>query len=123
MLIFFLVAGRITPPADRDVQLPGTGTSSVAALPEALFMRRDGSLNWRSANVTPELFIQSLQENDALKNDVLKDAWSGSTIADKRPEVRLAVDRDADALAVLDLANELVRLGAGRVMLVVAHTP
>lgn len=56
MLVFFLVAGQIARPADRDVRLVEAGSASARAPDDALVLRADGAMLWRGAPTLLDAF-------------------------------------------------------------------
>lgn len=100
MLIFFMVAGSLAPPLSRDVTLVETRDLEGRAPPDALVILPDGTLNYRG-DVLPDAaaFVAALPEEE-------------------RETVRIVPDRALDALDLVELTQELVAAGAGRVMAV-----
>ncbi len=56
MLVFFLVAGQVARPLDREVQLVDAALATERAPDDALVLRADGAMLWRGDPVTPEAF-------------------------------------------------------------------
>ena len=98
MLIFFLIAGTVTPPLDREVTLISTVEAEAAEAPDALFVTADGMLRARGAETTVERF---LTEREA----------AGGT-------VKLAADRDLAAIRLIEVVGELRAAGVETVSVV-----
>ena len=98
MLIFFLIAGTVTPPLDREVTLISTVEADAAEPPDALFVTADGTLRARGAETTVERF---LTEREA----------AGGT-------VKLAADRDLAAIRLIEVVGELRAAGVETVSVV-----
>ena len=98
MLIFFLIAGTVTPPLDREVTLISTVEADAAEPPDALFVTADGLLRARGAETTVERF---LTERGA----------AGGT-------VKLAADRDLAAIRLIEVVGELRAAGVETVSVV-----
>jgi biopolymer transport protein ExbD len=97
MLIFFLIAGSVSPGQDGAVTLIETRLSERTAPPDALFATAEGQLRARGADVTPQTFVAALD---------------GETV------VRLAADRDLPANRLVGIIGELRAAGAGSIRLV-----
>lgn len=100
MLVFFLVAGTLAPPIDRDLTLITTADLPPEAPPDALVLHADGRMTWRGEQVA-----------------------SGAAYLDAAPEeairqVRLVPDRAVPAVAVIQLGQELRAAGAESVVIV-----
>lgn len=89
MLIFFLIAGTIAPPIDRDVALIATQDADQADPPEALAVTRDGTLRWRGRTVDVEAFASRWVDEGG----------------DER--LKLAADRDLPAADLIDIVAAL----------------
>jgi biopolymer transport protein ExbD len=101
MLIFFLVAGQLTPPQDPEVTLAEAKAPSLPP-PDALYARSDGSLHFREQPVTAEAYLTEHR---------LKDGSTGGNI-------ELAADRDLKAEQLLRHVAALYQAGAERVVVV-----
>ncbi len=101
MLIFFLIAGHLAPPADPEVNLIQSQDSEPTPPPDALYVHADGTLTYRSEPVTPERFV-------ALRNEVTT------------PEtpLRIAADHELSARDLLSVVKELYSAGAQSVRVV-----
>ncbi|MGS4944119.1 ExbD/TolR family protein [Meridianimarinicoccus sp. RP-17] len=63
LLVFFLVAGTIAPPLDRDVTLVDTAALEGAPPPDAVVLRADGRLFYRGAEIdTADYLAQRLSD-------------------------------------------------------------
>ncbi|TGD63637.1 biopolymer transporter ExbD [Tabrizicola sp. WMC-M-20] len=99
MLIFFLVAGQVAAPVDRDIQLIDAAALATRAPDDALAVRSDGTTLWRGEVTTPE-------------------AFAAARIADGAEVLRLVPARDLPAQDLLRIANALRMAGAAEVRLV-----
>lgn len=99
MLIFFLVAGQVAAPVDRDIQLINAAALATRAPDDALAVRSDGTTLWRGESISPE-------------------AFAAARIADGADVLRLVPARDLPAQDLLHIANTLRRAGASEVRLV-----
>ena len=102
MLIFFLIAGTVAPPLDRDVTLVKASDLDGREPPDALVVHADGSLTFRG---------KAAEIADAVSQFVETGADGGNAI-------RLVPDRDLPAAKLVDIAGELRRAGAQRVFIV-----
>ena len=98
MLIFFLIAGTVTPPLDREVTLISTVEAEAAEAPDALFVTADGLLRARGAETTVERFLTER-------------GVAGGT-------VKLAADRDLAAIRLIEVVGELRAAGVETVSVV-----
>ncbi len=100
MLVFFMVAGTLAQPMDKDLNLVRTADLEGRPPPDALVIRADGTLSYLGVELTsPDAYMPR-------QNDVAS------------PDVRLVPDRDLPADQLVRIARELRALGAGRVMIV-----
>jgi len=97
MLIFFLVAGTVAPPLDRDLSLVRASELEGREPPDALVLSAGGALSFRGASVTP------------------RDWW---TDAERPATVRIVPDHDAPAERLMEVALQLRAAGAERVLAV-----
>lgn len=93
MLVFFLVAGQIAAPTDRDLRLVEAEAAAARAPDDALIIRRDGSTAFRGAPMAPE-------------------AFAAARIAAGAPVMRILPDREASAADLLRIAAALRAGGA-----------
>lgn len=110
MLIFFLIAGQLSPPADPDVTLVETTDAPPLAPPDALFADSNGSLTYRGRPTDVAAYLTQMGASGG--------AGYESGEGSGGPSVMLAVDRELEAVRVLAIADELYRAGAGKVSLV-----
>lgn len=96
MLIFFLIAGTIAPPVDPDLKLVDTSELAGSEPPDALVLRRDGTLYFRGDPIDPQAYIDQ-QGTDA---------------------VRIVPDKEAPASRLIEVSGALRRLGAVSVIVV-----
>lgn len=99
MLIFFLVAGQVAAPVDRDIQLIDATALATRAPDDALAVRSDGTTLWRGEAISPG-------------------AFAAVRIADGADVLRLVPARDLPAQDMLRIANALRMAGAAEVRLV-----
>ncbi|WP_147112499.1 biopolymer transporter ExbD [Tateyamaria sp. syn59] len=100
MLVFFMVAGTLAPPLERDLSLVRTDDLEGRAPPDALVIRADGEMLYRgTAQVDVAAYVEGLDP-------------------EAREEVRIVPDRDLPAADLVTLGRELRRAGAGRVIIV-----
>ena len=104
MLIFFLIAGTLTPPMERDVALITTSQSDRAEPPRALFVTSDGALLAAGAPVTAASYVERLR--------------AASDAGAAMPLVKVAADRALPARALIGIVAALRDAGAGRIVLV-----
>ena len=100
MLIFFLIAGTLTPPLDADVALAQASLAEGTEPPDALFVTAAGELRMRGRPVSVEEFMASSREASA------------------GPSVKLAADRNLPAVELIDIVAALKQAGAARVHIV-----
>ncbi len=101
MLIFFLIAGTLAPPLDRDLALVNTSDLEGREPPDALVIHADGSLTYRQAATTVP--------------DYLALAFSAE---DSETAVRLVPDKELPAAQLIEVSNELREQGVARVFVV-----
>lgn len=99
MLIFFLVAGQVAAPVDREIQLIDADALATRAPDDALAVRADGTTLWRGEAISPE-------------------AFAAARLADGATVLRLVPARDLPAQDLLRIANALRNAGASQVRLV-----
>lgn len=100
MLVFFLVAGKIAQPLDRDLTLVRTAELPPTAPPDALIIGADGTLSYRGAALTdPETHISRLDPQN-------------------QETVRIVPDRDLPAATLIEIGTQLQAAGAKQVMIV-----
>ncbi|MGA9253558.1 MAG: biopolymer transporter ExbD [Roseobacter sp.] len=96
MLVFFLIAGTIAAPLDRDLKLVETAGLEGREPPDALVLRQDGTLNFRGLETDAERYMST---------------HTGGP-------VRIVPDRNASGLRMMELSRTLRRLGASSVIVV-----
>jgi biopolymer transport protein ExbD len=96
MLVFFLIAGTIASPLDPELELVDTTGLEGREPPNALVLRKDGSLTFRGSPSDPETYM----------------AEHGPGL------VRVVPDRDASGNRLIEITGMLRRLGASSVILV-----
>ena len=100
MLVFFMVAGTLAQPLDKDLTLVRTADLEGRAPPDTLVVHQDGRLGYRGQDVASATAFYQARPEDA--GDV----------------VRLVPDAELPAKTLVDLARELRAAGAARVMIV-----
>jgi biopolymer transport protein ExbD len=100
MLIFFLVAGRIAPPLEADLQLVHTKDLASSPPPNALVIHADGRLSHMGQNIAdPARFLTGLP-------------------AEMQATVRIVPDRDLAASQLVRIGQKLRQAGAGKILIV-----
>jgi biopolymer transport protein ExbD len=100
MLVFFMVAGTIAPPMERDLRLVRTSDLEGRAPPDTLVVHPDGRLTYRGeAIASAQAFLAARPE-------------------DARGEVRIVPDRALPAVIMVNLARDLRAAGASSVVIV-----
>ncbi|WP_306151302.1 biopolymer transporter ExbD [Roseovarius sp. MMSF_3281] len=100
MLIFFLVAGTLAVPLDKELRLVSTGDVEGAAPADALLLHADGRMTNRGTEVTSAgAFIEGLPEN-------------------MRTRIRIVPDRDLPAASLVAQGRALREAGAESVVIV-----
>ena len=100
MLIFFLVAGTIAPPLDRDLSLVNTAKVEGTPPADALVVHRDGRMSHQGRDIgSAAAFLSRLPE-------------------EARGRVRIVPDRDLPAHILVAIGRELRRSGAEGVFIV-----
>lgn len=100
MLIFFLVAGTVAQPLDREIRLVSTRDLEGHAPPDALVLHPDGRLSFRGADqASAAAFLSALPQ-------------------DARETVRIVPDRDVAAARLVDISRALRQAGAESVIIV-----
>jgi len=100
MLVFFMVAGTLAQPFDRDLKLVDTGELEGSPPPDGLVMHADGRLSYRGTDVG------SAAEYLAQQGDMPAET------------VRLVPDRELPAETLVAMARELRAAGAKSVLVV-----
>lgn len=100
MLIFFLVAGTLARPLDKNLTLVNTAQLEGTPPPDALVIHADGRLSWRGKDIVSEAdFIAGLAE-------------------DRRARVQIVPDRDLAATKLVQIGRALRQAGAQKVVMV-----
>ncbi|TYB86696.1 biopolymer transporter ExbD [Oceaniovalibus sp. ACAM 378] len=99
MLIFFMVAGKLSPSMDRDITLVETQTLEGREPPDALVIDKTGQLRHRGIVLTSAAAFLDRPDNRL------------------RDVVRLLPDRDLPAAKLLRISAELRAAGAERIMI------
>ncbi|UUP15979.1 ExbD/TolR family protein [Nitratireductor thuwali] len=103
MLIFFLIAGTLTPPLDKDVDLIETATADPSDPPNALFVTQDGELRSQGRATDVAAFVSTL---------------SAQTGEEEPLSVKLAADRELPATRLIEIVGELRQAGVTKVSIV-----
>lgn len=98
MLIFFLIAGTLTPPLDREVTLITTVEAIPSEPPEALFVTAEGAVRWKGAETSVEAYLDARGQT------------GGS--------VRIAADRELPAVRLIEIVGDLRSAGVETVSVV-----
>lgn len=100
MLIFFLVAGTLAAPLDKELRLVSTADLGTSAPADALVLHADGRMTNRGADITSVMdFVAGLPEGT-------------------RTRVRIVPDRELSAAALVTQGRALRDAGAERVLIV-----
>ena len=132
MLIFFLIAGQLSPPVDPEVDLVRTEQAPPLPPPDALFASAEGELRYRGNAISAEAYmVLRRQETEREVDDTPAGPTVTGTTAPEAggepasglaprdgPPVMLAADRNLAADRLLEIVDELYRLGAEKVSLV-----
>ena len=105
MLIFFMVAGTLSPSLDRDITLVETQTLEGREPPDALVIDKTGELRHRGIVLTSAAAF--LDRPDSRPRDV----------------VRLLPDRDLPASQLLRISAELRAAGVDRIVITTERAP
>jgi biopolymer transport protein ExbD len=106
LLVFFLVAGSLAAPLDRELSLVRTESLDGRALPDALIVRPDGATLHRGEATTPQAYLEALAGRDGA------------------PRVaRIVPDRELPAERLIEVARALQAAGAAEVHLVTERVP
>ncbi len=100
MLIFFLVAGTLATPIDRDLELVRTAELDPDASADALVIHPDGRLTWNGSSLTSAAELLATLPEDA------------------RRLVRVIPDRALPAKHLIAAGRDLRMTGAERVVIV-----
>ncbi|MFC5583590.1 ExbD/TolR family protein [Nitratireductor kimnyeongensis] len=105
MLIFFLVAGTLTPPLDNDVSLISTVEADPSEPPNALFVTQEGEMRLRGTATDAQGFM--LARAETLGEE-----------AARQLEIKVAADRDLPAAKLVDIVGALKAAGASRISII-----
>jgi biopolymer transport protein ExbD len=90
MLIFFLVAGSLTPPLDGTVSMIGTETAEGTDPPDALTIGADGALRYRGQPTTLEAAVARHRETGAASFKIVADrALPAATLVETTGDLRV----------------------------------
>jgi biopolymer transport protein ExbD len=106
MLIFFLIAGTLAPPADHQVSYIASEREDNAPPPDMVFVRADGTVSWRGEPVDPSAHFADWKAILSIDGD------------QERAPLRVAADRDLSALKLLELLKTLRAGGIDKIVLV-----
>ncbi|GGF01332.1 hypothetical protein GCM10007285_31170 [Stappia taiwanensis] len=112
MLIFFLIAGQLSPPVDPEVSLAETTGAPPLPPPDALFADAEGVLRYRGQATSAEAFMT----DHARGRETAGEREPGDV--PPLPAIRLAADRALPAVRLLTLVDALYAAGAGSVSVV-----
>ncbi|MCR9272579.1 MULTISPECIES: ExbD/TolR family protein [Mameliella] len=100
MLIFFLVAGTLARPLDKDLTLVRTAELDTTAPADALVIHADGRMTWRGAS----------QDSAA--------SFMTQLPAEARARLRVIPDRDLNAADLVRIGRALRGAGAEKIVIV-----
>lgn len=100
MLVFFMVAGTVAQPLDRDLKLIRTADLKGRAPPDALVIHQDGTLSYRGVPVLSPAAFMLRQEDGA------------------QSAIRIVPDRALPAHDLVRITRALRSAGAARVLVV-----
>lgn len=115
MLIFFLIAGSLTPPLDPDVDLIDTTDARPVDPPLALFVTSKGELRYQGEVLTAAVFVGRLKDEGAPAGGLPDE---GETELATGPAVRLAADGELPATRLVEVIDKLKGAGAGRITII-----
>ncbi|MEM7440228.1 MAG: biopolymer transporter ExbD [Pseudomonadota bacterium] len=95
MLVFFMVAGALSPPIDGSLKLINTSDLEGRAPHDALVLAADGTLAYRGETVDLRAFV-----------------------AQHGPEVKVIPDRETQAQKLVEFSAALTAAGATKVLIV-----
>lgn len=107
MLVFFLIAGALTPPMDARTTLIDTTEADPTRPPDALSIRADGTLIYHGEIITLEKRISELTNGNEEANP---------------PTLRILPDRELPANDLLKIVGASRTLGIGSVLIVTERT-
>lgn len=102
LLIFFLIAGSLTPPMEQGVALVDAERPEPASPPDALAVLSDGTLRFRGETVSAEEHVARLLAEQP----------------DRPLVIRVVPDRELPAASLIDIAAALEAAGAEKVRIV-----
>lgn len=100
MLVFFMVAGTLAQPLDKDLSLVRTADLDGRSPPDTLVVHPDGRMSFRGED------IDSAQAFLAMRSE------------EEREVVRVVPDQELPAQTLVNLARDLRGAGAQRVLIV-----
>ncbi|MFN3208727.1 MAG: ExbD/TolR family protein [Roseovarius sp.] len=100
MLVFFMVAGTLSQPLDKDLSLVRTADLDGRSPPDTLVVHPDGRMSFRGEDIASAAeFLSRQSEED-------------------REVVRVVPDQELPAQTLVNLARDLRGAGAQRVLIV-----
>ncbi|MGK7754234.1 MULTISPECIES: ExbD/TolR family protein [unclassified Roseovarius] len=100
MLVFFMVAGTLSQPLDKDLSLVRTADLEGRSPPDTLVVHPDGRMSFRGEDIaSAEDFLERRSEEE-------------------REVVRVVPDQELSAQTLVNLARDLRGAGAQRVVIV-----
>lgn len=109
LLVFFLIAGQLSPPMDQDIELPSVKDLTPTQAPDALLITENGALLYKGQPTTLEVFWT--QHPQALALEQQADS-------DDLPRLRIVPDRRVPAKQLLGISRSLRDLGAKDIWIV-----
>lgn len=110
MLIFFLIAGTLAAPLDKDLSLINLNELEGREPPDALLIFSDRRMTFRGRQTSVENHIAFRRDELIDRPDVVSE--------DTALTIRIVPDRELPARDLMTVANELRTKGATRVIVV-----
>jgi len=95
MLIFFLIAGTVTPSFDKEISFIKAEEIMPTELSDVLSIRRDGQLYYHGNPITVDSYVENLLKEDKENIEIM----------------RVLADRDLDAAVLIDVVSQLKQKG------------
>ncbi len=103
MLIFFLIAGTLAPPLDRDLKLVSTRDLEGREPPDAMVITPEGQMLYRGNPIDAASYVEQMGKRDPGSDKLA---------------VRIVPDQNLAALELLKIGRALQEAGAEQVFLV-----
>lgn len=121
MLIFFLIAGSLSPPMEHAVELLESTAARPIEPPNALFVTEAGVLLYRGKRLTAENHVAFLKGEHSQTTTMNIEAGYTSPSTQgvyAGPILRLASDAKLPATRLIDVIGELKTAGAGKIVII-----